>query len=133
MAKSSRSSDTVKVCLRILGEIKVDDNVDTLDIDTTSKQVGCYKMTGATVAEFVKDSVTIRLLHLGMDVEAGVPKLRDLLGKELDTVDRVAEDDGLIDLQLGEKGVETVNFLSLLDVSVKLGDASEGEFLHQFD
>lgn len=90
-------------------------------------------MAGATIAEFVKDSITISLLHLGMYIEAGVSQLCDLLGQELDAVDRVAEDDGLINLQLGEESVEAVDFLSLLDVGVKLGDAPEGEFLHQLD
>ncbi len=40
------------------------------------------------------------LLHLGVDVEARVAELRDLLGQELHAVHRVAEDDGLVDLQL---------------------------------
>ena len=133
MTKSSGSSDTVKVSLGILGKIKVDDNIDTLDINTASEKVGCHEMTGTTVAEFVKDSIAISLLHLGMNVEAGVTQLRDLLGQELDTIDRVAEYDGLIDLQLGEEGVEAVDFLSLFDVGIKLGDASEGKFLHQLD
>jgi hypothetical protein len=68
-----------------------------------------------------------------MYVEAGVSQLCDLLGQKLDAVDRVAEDDGLINLQLGEESVEAMDFLSLLYVGVKLGDASEGEFLHQLD
>ena len=35
-----------------------------------------------------------------MRVEAGVTELSDLLGQKLDTVGRVTEDDGLVDLKL---------------------------------
>ena len=48
----------------------------------------------------MKDSVAMRLQHLCVDVEAGIAKLSDLLGQKFNTVDRVAEDDGLIDLEL---------------------------------
>jgi hypothetical protein len=81
----------------------------------------------------VKDSVTIGLLHLGVDVVARVSQLRDLFGKEFHAVDRVAEDDGLIDLELGEEGVEAVDFLTFFDVGVELSDTAEGEFVHEVD
>lgn len=38
------------------------------------------------------------------------------------TVDRVAEDDGLVHLQLGEERVEAVHFLALRHEGVKLGN-----------
>lgn len=38
------------------------------------------------------------------------------------TVDGVAEDDGLVDLQLGEEGVEAVHFLALCHEGVELRD-----------
>jgi hypothetical protein len=44
--------------------------------------------------------IAMGLQHLGMDVEARVAELGDLLRKELYAVHRVAEDDGLVDLQL---------------------------------
>lgn len=39
MAESPRPTNTVKVGLGILGEIKVNNNVDGLDVDTTSKEI----------------------------------------------------------------------------------------------
>ena len=39
VAKATRSADAVKVGLCHLGEVKVDYNVDSLDIDTTSEQI----------------------------------------------------------------------------------------------
>lgn len=38
------------------------------------------------------------------------------------TVDRVAEDDGLVDLKLGEERVEAVDFLALRHEGVELRD-----------
>ncbi len=133
VAESSRPADAVEVCLGVLGEIEVDDHVDALDVDTASEEIGRHEMAGAAVAEFVEDTVTIRLLHLGMDIEAGVSEFGDLLRQELDAIDRVAEDDRLIDLELGEEGVEAVDLLPFLDVGVKLGDSPKGELLHQVD
>lgn len=40
-------------------------------------------MASGAVAEFVEDAVAVGLLHLGVDVEARVAQLRDLLGEEL--------------------------------------------------
>ena len=133
VAESSRPTNTVEVSLGVLGEIKVDDHIDALDVDTASEEIGRHEMAGATISEFVEDSIAIRLLHFGMYVEAGVAKLGDLLGQELNAVDRVAEDNRLIDLKLGEEGVEAVDLLPFLDVGVKLGDAPKGELLHQVD
>lgn len=43
------------------------------------------------------------LSHLGVDVEAGVSQLGDLLGEELHSLGGVAEDYGLVDLELRTK------------------------------
>ncbi len=48
----------------------------------------------------MEDSVSVGLEHLGVDVEARVPKLGDLLGEQLDAIDRVAEYDRLVNLEL---------------------------------
>lgn len=45
-------------------------------------------------------SLKTHLHHLCMDVEAGVAQLGDFLGQQFHSLGRVAEDDGLIDLQL---------------------------------
>ena len=77
--------------------------------------------------------VSVRLGHLGVDVVAAVAELGDLLGEELDPLSGVAEDDALVDLQLGEERVEAVDLLPLLHEGVVLGDALEGELIHQVD
>jgi hypothetical protein len=50
-------------------------------------------VTSAAIPELVEDAVSVGLLHLGVNIEAGVPQLGDLLGQQLHTVDRIAEDD----------------------------------------
>ena len=57
----------------------------------------------------MEDAIPVLLEHLGVDVEAGVAELGDLLGQKLDSVGGVAEDNRLVDLQLGEEGVEAVH------------------------
>ena len=117
----------------VLGEIEVDDDVDGLDVDSTGEQIGAHEVAADTVAEVVEDSVSGGLGHLCVAVEAGVAQLGDLLGKKLDTVGGVAEDDGLVDLQLGEERVQAVNLLFLLYESVILRDAAQRELVHQVD
>ena len=53
--------------------------------------------------------VPVSLGHLGVDVEAAEPELGDLLGQKLNPLSGVAEDDGLVDLELGEERVQAVN------------------------
>jgi len=74
------------------------------------------------VAELVKDAVAVRLLHLGVNVVARIAELGDFLGQKFHAVDRVAENDTLVDLQLSEESVEAVNLLALFDVCVELRD-----------
>lgn len=99
------STDSVQISLGILGEIKVDDNVYSLDINTTGEKIGADEVSADAVAEVVEDAVTSLLLHPSMTVKAGVAKFCYFLGEKLDSIGRVAENDGLVDLELGEEGV----------------------------
>lgn len=91
MTKTARTSDAVKIRLRILGEIEVDYDVHGLNIDTTSNEIGANQVAAVTLAEVVEDTVTVRLLHAGVNVVAGIAQLGDFLSQELDTVDAIAE------------------------------------------
>lgn len=124
MTVSSGTTDPVEVRLGVLGEVEIDDDVDCLDIDTSSEEIwmvqfssagwqrttmkggrtGTDEVTAQSTAEVVEDSVTVVLKHLGVRVEARVAQLCDLLGEEFDSVRGVAEDDGLVDLELKERG-----------------------------
>ena len=133
VAVSTGTADAVEVRLGVLGEVEVDNDVDCLDVDTTSEEVGTDKVAADAVPEVVEDAVPGLLGHPGVTVEAGVAELGDLLCEELYTVGRVAEDDGLVDLKLGEQGVQAVDFLLFLHEGVILGNAPQGELVHEVD
>jgi hypothetical protein len=94
----------VQVGLRVLGEVKVDDDVDRLDVDAAREEVRGDEVAAVAVAEVVEDAVPVALRHLGVDVEAAVAELGDLLGQQLHARDAVAEDDRLVDAQLRGRG-----------------------------
>ena len=133
MSKATRSTDAVQVRFARFGEIEVDHNIDGLDVDTAREQIRRDQVPGRAVAELVKDAVAVGLLHLGVDVVARVAELGDLLGQKFDAIDRIAENDALVDLELGEESVEAVNLLALFDVRVELRDAPQREFIHEVD
>jgi len=53
-----------------------------------------------TFCEIMEDFVTFRLIHLCMDEEAAIALIDDFLGKQLNALSTVAEDNALIDLKL---------------------------------
>lgn len=70
VAKPARAADTMKVSLRALGEVKVDDDIDGLNIDTAREQVGRHKIAAGPGAEVMEHAVTLALWHLRMNIEA---------------------------------------------------------------
>ena len=90
----------MQVRLAILRKVKIDNDVHRLDINSTSEEVRADKVAAYAVAEVVEDAVAVRLEHLCVRVETGVSELSHLFGEELDTVRGIAENNGLVDLQL---------------------------------
>mmetsp|Transcript_97126 Transcript_97126/g.258092 ORF Transcript_97126/g.258092 Transcript_97126/m.258092 type:complete len:271 (-) Transcript_97126:782-1594(-) len=131
--EAPRSADAVQVRLRVLGEVKVDDDVHRLYVYAAREEVGGDQTPAGPVSEVVEDPVAVRLVHARVDEEARVVELRDLLGEELHAGHGVAEDDGLVDLQLGEEGVQAVHLLALLHEGVELRDALQRELVHEVD
>lgn len=98
----------------------------------------------------MENSIAVGLQHLCVNVKARISQLSDLLGEQLNTVHRIAENDGLVNLQLqqgvksnpilllpttdlGKQGVQAVNLLTLLDEGIVLGNTLQRELLHQVD
>lgn len=90
-------------------------------------------MPCGSIAEFMKNTISVRLLHLGVNIVAGVSKFGNFLGKQLDTVDRVAKDDRLINFKFRKESIEAMHLLSLFDVGIKLSDTPKGELVHEVD
>ena len=59
----------MKVGLRVLREIEVDDDVYGLNIDTASEEVRADEVAADAVTEVVEDAVAVGLQHLGVRVE----------------------------------------------------------------
>mmetsp|Transcript_25940 Transcript_25940/g.55518 ORF Transcript_25940/g.55518 Transcript_25940/m.55518 type:complete len:178 (+) Transcript_25940:1998-2531(+) len=133
MSEASRTTDSVKVSLTILREIKIDYHVDRLDVNTPGEQIRGHQMSSSAITKLVKDAVSVCLLHLGMYVVARVAKFRNFLRQQFNTIHRVAKDNTLVDFKFGEKCVEAVHFLSLFDVGIELRDTTQREFVHEID
>ena len=133
MTKPTGTANSVEICLGVLGKVKVDNDVDSLNIDTAGQKIRAHQVAAVAGAEVVEDTITSVLKHACMRIEARVSKLSDLLGEEFDTGGGVAEDDGLVDLETGEERVQAVNLLLLLNECVVLSDTAEGQLVHQVD
>jgi hypothetical protein len=70
VSKSTRTADTVKVSFGVLGEIKVYDHVDCLDIDTSSQQIRAYEVAANAVSEIMENAIAMLLEHASMRIEA---------------------------------------------------------------
>lgn len=68
-----------------------------------------------------------------MNIEARIAKLGNLLSKELNSLCVLTENDGLVDVKLGEESVEAVEFFLFLEVGVVLGYSLKGKLVHEVD
>lgn len=123
----------MQVGLGVLGKVEVDDYVHGGNVNAAREEVARDEVAARAVAEVVEDTVAVRLDHLGVDVEAREAELRDALGEQLHAVDRIAEDDALVDVELLEECVEAVDLLLLLHEGVVLRHALECERIHEVD
>ena len=69
MTKATGTSNSMKIRLRILRKVEVDDHIHSLDIDTTSEKIGTDEITADAVAEVVEDAIAVGLEHFSMRVE----------------------------------------------------------------
>ena len=90
-------------------------------------------MPSGAITEFMENTVSVCLLHFCMNVIARVPQLGNLLRKKLDAVHGVAEDNALVDFELRKQGVEAMHLLPFFNVCIKLGNTTEGKFVHEVD
>jgi len=92
----------MQIGLGVAREVEVHHHVHCLDVDPSGQQVGAHEIAAEALAEVVEHAIAVLLVHAGVDVVAGVAELGDLLCQQLHTLGRIAEDDGLVDLQLKE-------------------------------
>mmetsp|Transcript_53035 Transcript_53035/g.60775 ORF Transcript_53035/g.60775 Transcript_53035/m.60775 type:complete len:339 (-) Transcript_53035:703-1719(-) len=133
MSESTRSTNSMQVGFSGSGEIEVNNNIDRQDIDTTSEQIRGNQTSRGTISEVMENFISVLLLHLGVNIEAGVSEFSDLFGQQFYTVGGVTEYYTLVNLQLGEEGVQAMNLLLFFDESIVLGNTLQSEFFHQID
>jgi hypothetical protein len=100
----------VQVGIGVFGHVVVDNHVDTLDINSSAKQVCGNHDTGL---EFLELSVLLNsffLLDTGVNAQTGEVALNQELVELGGTGDRANEDDELVELE----GVQEVDELSVL-------------------
>ena len=83
------------------------------------------------MAKIVEYTASVSLKHLSVRVETRISEFGNLLGEQFNTVRRIAEDNGLVNLKLREKSVEAVDLLLLFNKCVVLCDTSQREFIHK--
>jgi len=129
-AKAASSSDSVDVVLLLDGQLVVDYEADLLDVDTTGEQVSGDEHTHGSLTELLHDDVTLDLVHLSVHDRDSEFVLGHGLFELLDSLLRVAVNEGLVDVQVGIEVKEDVHLpLVLFDCDVILADTFEGELL----
>jgi len=86
MSEAPGSTNAMKVGFGVLGEVKVDHNVDGLNVDTTSKEIGADEIAADPTPEVVEDSVAVCLKHASMAIKARIAEFGNLLGQKFNTI-----------------------------------------------
>lgn len=70
MSKTARSTNSVKICFCVFGKVEIDDNVDGLDINTTSQKIRTDEIATDTISEIMENTISSCLLHARVGIEA---------------------------------------------------------------
>jgi hypothetical protein len=112
--ETTGTTDTVEVAVGIGGQVVVDGQVDTLDIDTTTEDVGGDANTLLEILELLVALDTLLLADTGVHGD----------GAE----GRLDKDDDLVVLQLVKKVVEFAVLLGLSKLDIVLLETVKSEF-----
>ena len=133
MSISPGSANPVEIGLSVFGEIKIDDYVDRLNVNSTSEKIRAHQITADTISKIVKDTIAIMLKHLGVRIEARITEFCNFLCQKFHSICGITENDGLIDLELGEERIKAVYFLLFLHEAIILSDSTKRKFIHEID
>jgi hypothetical protein len=142
--ETTSTTDAMKVGVGIARKIVVDGKVDTLDIDTTTEDVGSdtdtlvelFELLVALDTGWMSDFVglvqmlgyiPLFLRNTGVDGDTGEVALAQKLVELGGTKGALDEDDDLVELQLVEEVVELAVLLGLTKLDVVLLETVKGE------
>lgn len=119
-AISACSADTMQVLVRVKRHVVVDNDVDLLNVDTSTQQVGANHDSVFTLLELVVDLEPILHLHATEACDAWEFLLLDNLVQLLGIVLLVGEDDDLVELEVVEQVDQLHDLLLLVQLHVVL-------------
>lgn len=72
MAEASRTTDAMQVGFGHTREIKIDDDVDGLHVDTSSEEVWAHEIAAEARSEVVEHTIAVCLRHARVNVVTAV-------------------------------------------------------------
>ena len=64
VTKAARAANAVQIGFRVLGEIKVDNNINAWNINATGEQIGRHQVANSAIAEFMENAVAVLLRNI---------------------------------------------------------------------
>ena len=119
MSEPARATYPVQIGLRGDRKVEVDNHVDCGYVYAASEQVRADQIAAVALPEVVEYSVPIGLLHLRVNVEAGVAQLCYLPREQLHPGASGAEDNTLLDLESQEQSVQAVHLVETHEYRVQ--------------
>ena len=126
--ETTGTTDTVEVAVSVGRQVVVDGQVDTLNVNTTTEDVGGDTDTLLKLLELLVALDTLLLADTGVHGNRGEVALAEELVELGATEGGLDEDDDLVVLQLIKKVVEFAVLLSLSKLDVVLLETVEGKF-----
>ncbi len=121
MTEPPRPTNSMKIGFTVSGEVEIDYDVDGLDVDSSGTKIGTYKTSAFPISKSMENMISLLLRHFSMYEVTGITKLNDLLSKQLHPHRRITEYDCLCNVKLPEKGVQAMDLVLLIDVTIILG------------
>lgn len=118
----------MKVAVRFLWHIEVEDDIDLLNIDTTTENVGGDHNS---VLEGLEVSITLDaliLLQVSVNCNGGEVVLAQQMVKHLSSVNALDEDNNLVEMQRVEQVNKLLDLFLLLDLDKVLLKTVKSEF-----
>jgi len=125
--ETTGTTDTVKVAVGIGGQVVVDGQVDTLNVDTTAEDVGGDTDALLEVLELLVALDTLLLADTGVHGDGGEVALPEKLVELGAAKSGLDEDNDLVVLQLVKEVVEFAVLLGLGELDVELLETVKGE------
>jgi len=117
----------VEIGVSLSREVVVDNQVDSLNIDTSAEKIGGHQQSGSVGLEEVIVLDSFFLFELRVNADRVEEFLSEKFCKFLGSVDSVDEDDHLVEGQSVEQVSKFFKFLVFVDVDIELGQSVENE------